>query len=229
MKTIFKGFIIIFLFAANPCFAQEIKTVRDIGIWTRIGLDYEINKDWQFSASQEIRTFNNAVKIQKYISDFDLGYRINKRFDLSAGLRYAYNREKNNSFSHNIRYNLDFKYKRKLSKDLDLQYRFRYQSNYENPFTGFSDFEQRAKARNRLKLDYEFKKHEPSLGAEIFRSFVYYRKPWFSSFRLTLGDEFDTKLGEFNLGMGYERELNVEFPLNYYFFRMNYTIEISND
>jgi hypothetical protein len=229
MKTILKGFILIFLLVANHCIAQEIKTVRDIGLWSRIGLDYKVNKDWQFSAAQEVRTNNNASRIQKSITDFDLGYRINKKFDLSGGLRYAYNRERDNSFSHNIRYNLDFKFKTELAKNFDLQYRFRYQSNYENPFTGFSDFEQTSKARNRIKLEYDKKKHEPYFGAEIFRSFVYYRKPWFSSLRLTLGDKFDTKFGEFNLGMGYEREINLKFPLNFIFLRMNYSIEISND
>jgi hypothetical protein len=229
MRPILKVIFIIFLFALHSAYGQEMKKTSDIGLWTSFTAKFEINKKWETSATQELRTFNNAGSIQKSITDFDLDYKINKEFSLRGGLRYAYNREKDNLFSQNIRYNLDFKYKRKLSKDFDLQYRFRYQSNYESPFTGFSDFRQTDKTRNRLKIEYDGKRHSPYFGTELFREHVYYKRAKFKGLRLTLGDEFESKLGEINYGFGYERELNADHPLNFYFLRLNYTIEFENE
>ena len=229
MNSLSKITVLILVLCSNFAIGQEIKTTRDIGLWTSLGIDYKFNKKWQASAEQQIRTFNNALKIKKSITDFGLDYKINKQFKLGSGLRYAYNREKDNLFSHNIRYNLDFKYKRKLSKKADLQYRFRFQSNFEGPFTGFSDFRQTGKLRDRLKLAYEVGNHSLYFGTELFREDIYYRKSRFIGLRLFIGDEIETSSGGLNYGFGYERELNQEYPLNYFFARVNYTFKMKHE
>ena len=78
----------------NLAFGQDIKSTRDIGLWTSLSLEYKFNKKWRGTATQEIRTFNNALRFQKSISDFEVDYKLNKQFKLGGGLRYAYNRER---------------------------------------------------------------------------------------------------------------------------------------
>lgn len=229
MKTILKSTCFLLLFTANFLIGQESILTRDIGLWMGVGVEHEINKKWDFSAKQELRTFDNAIKIRRSITDFGLDYKINKEFKLLGGLRYAYKREKNFTFSHNLRYNIDLKYEKQIASHLDLQYRFRFQSNYERPFTGLKDFKQRNKTRNRLKIEYERKNSEYYFSGEIFRVYANYRKPRFDKLRLMIGDKIDSKWGGIDIGLGYEIDLDVELPLSFFFLKMAYTITSSND
>ncbi len=229
MKSLLKITGILFLFISNPIWCQEVKTTRDIGLWIGVGVNYQLNKKWKTSLIQEIRTFDNAIDLQKSITDLGLTYRINKQFSLGAGLRYSYDRKKDNEFTNDIRYNIDFKFKHKLTKHFNLYYRFRYQYNYINLFTYISDVDKKSNMRNRIKIQYSLKKHDIYFTTELFRKYVVYKKPSFNNLRITIGDQLKTERGDFKYGLAFERELDEEHPLNFFFLKLNYTFNFKHD
>ena len=223
MRSLLKLVIVFFLFISSAAWSQEIKTTRDIGYWIGVGLDYKLNKKWTTSASQELRTFDNATKLSGAITEFGIRYKINKQFRLGAGLRYAYDRQRDLTFLSEARYNLDFKFKQKIVKHLQLHYRFRFQNNYSNIFSVPNAFEPEANIRNRVKFQYKLKDHTLFFATELFRSYEFFRMLYFNSLRFSVGNKRETKLGDFNYGFAYERELNEVSPLNFFFLKLNYT------
>lgn len=226
MNLIRNTFVVLLTCIALLTNAQDLKTTRDIGIWTALAIEIDWAKKWQGKFNQEFRTSNNALKTERSISEFGLSYDINKEFELEGGLRYSYNRKSNNAFSHNIRYNTDFKFKKKLRKKFHFQYRFRYQSNYENPFSGFSDFRQTDKTRNRIRFDYRRKNHRIYFSTEVFREHVYYKRASFEKLRFTCGDKYKLNKNELHYGLGYEVEVGEDLPLNFFFARIYYTFKL---
>lgn len=202
---------------------------EDYGIWAGVGLNYEFNKKWKTSLTQEFRSFDDALELHKSITDLGLTYRINKKFKLGVNARYAYARKKDYTFTHDTRFNFDFKFKKKLTKKLDLLYRFRFQYSYINLFTFVPDVGRKANARNRIKIEYDLNKHSIYFASELFREFVVYKDPSFNNLRISLGDQFETALGDFNYALAYERELNETNPLNFFFLKLNYIFELKRD
>ena len=96
--------------------AQEIKTTRDIGIWLNLGVKYKFHRSWSASLNQGFRTYDNAVRMEKLFTHIGISYKINKKFKLGVGLRYAYARKKSLNLTHDLRYDLNLRFKQKLTK-----------------------------------------------------------------------------------------------------------------
>lgn len=207
-------------------FSQDIKTVRDVGLWTGVGLDYKLNKSYSLNFNQEVRLYNNFNKLEKLISDVGIEYKINKKFGLAFNARYYLNNHKDNTYSNDFRYSFDFDFKKKISESFVFKYRLRYQDTYESLFDKIPE-EIINTFRNKIALDYLLKNEDKLyFKAEIFRKRPVYKKAYFSKIRLGLGIEQPTKLGEINYGVAYERELGETYPLNFFFFRINYKFKI---
>ena len=220
---------IVFIFSSFTIWGQEIKKVRDFGVWTSVGVSYKLNKDWGFIFSEDVRLFDNSQKLDKLITDAGVTYRINSQFKLGFNARYALSRRKDYTFTQDFRYNIDFKYKLKLSKAFDLKYRFRFQNNYIDLFTYEGHNERRSNARNRLEIEYDLKKHSIYFSTELFREFTVYKKPEFNNLRISLGDQYETGLGDFNYAFSYERELDDDHPLNFFYIKLGYTFKFKHE
>lgn len=223
-----KYFTWLLLLLSLPAFGQEIKKVRDIGLWAHVGVNYKIHKKWNLTFQQDIRFFDDLGKLSKVTSELGAHYKINNAFKIGGNLRYAYDRKGDYRFTHDIRYNIDFKYKLELSKAAQLEYRFRYQNNFVDLFTYYDEHTRKAHTRNRIELQYELKKHELSFSTEIFRKYVLYRKPTYNMLRFSLGDQLKTPLGKIEYSLNYARELNTKYPMNFFFISMGYTFHFKH-
>jgi hypothetical protein len=223
--------LIPFLFCAIifRSWSQEVKTVRDIGIRTSVGVQYQFTKKWQGSFTQEARFFDNSQKLKQLISEFGVRYKINDHFKLGAGLRYSYARKKDFTFTNDIRYHLDFMYKLELSKKLDLKYRFRFQNSFINLSSYYKEITRKSNARNQIELQYKYHDHTFYANAELFREYVIYRRPHFNALRVCIGDQLKTGPGVFDYSIGYIRELNDPYPLNFFFLRLDYTFKFKHE
>lgn len=219
---------LIFYCLTFSLYGQEVKTVRDIGVWASVGVQYRFNKNWQGTFTQEIRTFDNAVKLKRLISDIGFRYKINDQFKLGAGLRYSHSRKKDYTFTDDIRYNLDFFYLLKLGKKTDLEYRFRFQNNFINLSSYYNEFTRKSHARNQIELQHEQHKHTCYWNAELFREYVIYRRPYFNSLRISHGVKMKTESGIVDYSLGYERELNEAHSLNFFFLKLDYTFKLKH-
>jgi hypothetical protein len=223
-----RGLTVVFCWITFSAWSQEVKTVRDIGVWASIGIQYQFNKKWQGSITQEARFDDNAGKLKRLLTDIGVRYKINDQFKLGAGIRYAHARKGDNLFTDDIRYNLDFMYRLELSKKLDLKYRFRFQNNYINLSSYYDEFTRKANARNQVELQYERGIHTYYWNVELFREFVIYRRPYFNNLRMSIGDQVKTRLGVVDCFIGYARELNDPYPLNFFFLKIGYTFKFKH-
>ena len=121
-----KLLILIFIYAGH-LYSQQIKVVRDFGLWTGFSFEEKMFSDYYLTLENQFRTFNNGYKLDDYLFNAKLQYSINKRFALSGAIRYTYDLKRINNAEHNIRYNFDIEYKKGISEKTKLRYRLRYQ------------------------------------------------------------------------------------------------------
>jgi len=220
--------IILYLLLSSNLFSQQIKIVRDFGVWGGVNIEKELSKDFEINLEQQLRYYTNATKFDDYIIDFGGRYKMNKNFKLGANLRYTYNAKKWKKTENNYRYNLDLNYKAKISTKLKLYYRLRYQQEFIN----FS-LESRttniyySEIRNKIKIKYNLhKKNKLYVSGELFRLIETFKEPYFNKIRFGVGDEIKTKIGNFNCSFGYEQEMNANYPLSFFFLKIIYTIKL---
>ena len=164
-------------------------------------------------------------------SNTDLGaeYRINKQFKLGAQIRYSYDRKKELDLTHDLRYSVDFKYRLKITKELKLDYRLRYQNKYIDLFEFVDEHKQKAHLRHRLELGYKIKNATVYASTELFREYVYFKKPAYNNLRFMLGTDFKTTYGKLGFALGYEYELNDPYPFEFFFLKLSYTLKLNNE
>jgi len=215
-----------FLMGVVNGFTQEIKKTQDIGFWISSSVAYKLKRGYKLKFSQDLRLHENSQEIEKYISDLGLDYKINKRFELGANLRYYMDKRLDKTIAQNWRYNVDFKYKKKLLKRTKLNYRLRFQSVYEDPFAVVSQGV-KSNLRNLVGISYKINdRNRAEFDVELFRSIIAYRKPYFNKLRLSLGNKFDTSIGKIGVAFNYERELNSDYPFNFFFFSINHNLKL---
>ncbi len=225
MKRTIVLLLVLFTFS-EEIVGQELVKTQDLGLWIGAEITKELKKNYTFSLSQEIRFYESVSELDKSITQIALDYKINKKFKLSGGMRYAFNSKEDKTISQDFRYHGDLVYKIKFNKDFKLKYRLRFQTRYPNLFLksrkgSDSDF------RHRIALDYELnKKHELGFSAEVWREFELYEKPHFGKVRLLLSDEIDWYNQEITLFGGFEKDIDESTPLTYYIIGLAYKFEL---
>jgi hypothetical protein len=223
------GIVILFLIFSNALYSQEIKVVQDFGVWTAIDIEKKFGENVRINLEQQLKLHTNATKLDDYIIDAGLRYKLNKNFSLGANLRYTYDQKRWRSPENNYRYNLDFIYSGKLTDKLTIGYRLRHQHEYIDLFRENSQHKRNCYGiRNKVQMKYKLnKKNEMFFAFELFRLIETYREPYFNKFRIYFGDEYKTKkFGKIALSFGYEQELNDTYPLSFYFVKTNYTFRL---
>lgn len=220
--------ILFYLVFYNNLFSQQIKVVNDIGFWGGINIEKKLSKDFEINLEQQIRLHTNATEIDDYIVDFGGKYKMNKNFKFGANLRYVYNNKRLEDAENNYRYNLDLLYKGKLISKLKLYYRFRYQHEYVYPSSVYPITNiHYSGIRNKIRIQYRANdQNDIYISGELFRLLQIYREPYFKKIRFYVGDNLKTKIGRFNLSLGYEQEINTNHPLSFFFIKAKYTLEI---
>lgn len=212
-------------------FAQEIITTQDMGVRASVGLNRELWKHYELLLLQEIRTNNNSTQIDKLITNVGLKYRIDKHFSLAGDLRYMYSKQEDTSYSNDIRYNFDFKFKHKIFDRYRFKYRMRYQQKFGNCITLDRDNINKTKTnfRNKFEIGYPKNNHLYYASAELFRKYEQYQKPHFNKVRYYLGTEFKYGKGKLDLKLGYENTIgDSSYPFRFCFIKTNYTFEFKN-
>lgn len=232
MKIIFchnklKGFIAIVAYFLFTCFSvcsQEQKVVRDLALWTEVQLNKSIFRDLQFSVSQHFRFNKNISGFEDYIADAELTYSINKNFSIGTNGRYTRNKHYNQIVENDYRYDLNFEYDTKIRHNFKIYYRLKYQKEFygSSVFNEYLNYHQTT-IRNRIKGGWDFNKyHRLYSSAEIFRMNKQSRDFYFSKYRLFIGDDISTRIGDIDAAFGFEQELNSLYPLTCYIFKLAY-------
>ncbi len=219
---------LLLLIFCNTLFSQQIKVVRDIGFWGGINLEKELSDDIEINFEQQIRMYNNVSKVDDYFFDLGAKYKINKNFGLGANVRFTHNEKRWREADNEYRYNLDLRYKGKLASKLKLHYRIRYQQEFVDLLFKYKTTKNyHSSVRNKIELEYKAnEKNEFYISGELFRLIESYKAPYFNKIRYFIGDKFKSKIGTFNCSLGYEQEINTNYPTSFYFFKTVYTLKL---
>ncbi len=209
-------------------------TVRDLEMWSSVGLKYKFDKKLSLSFEQQLRLRDDVSNVDIYFSELGLNYKFNKQ--LSFGLAGRFIRDNDDvgkiqGYENHFRWNADLGYQHKVSY-FDFSYRFRYQSKNE---LGISELEGDLLTnvvRFKYGVDYNFKKwkFDPEFSTEIFREIQ--PDSEFDKIRFTLGTTYKTKnIGDFGAFYRMEKELTGLYPktTNIVGLKYRYTLKRKKD
>lgn len=222
MKNYFLGVLILI---SAQCFAQESVIVRDLQTWTSVGVKKRINKELDFSLSQELRLWQNSGKLDNTFTELGFKYSPIKRLSFGLGYRYILDRDADDlRIEHVRRWNLDIGYNYKFDR-FKVFSRFRYQNKAD--FTKYADDNDYAVNNLRLlvgtKYNIKGSKITPYFTIEIYRRYEKLQDSRFGKFRLTTGASLNMKgIGKMKVYYRYQKELGVNFPETTYIIGLNY-------
>lgn len=203
--------------------AQETKVTGDLEQWTSIGLSKKINKHWKISLKQEFRFTQDVSRFDVYLADLGIDYKINKHFTVGANYRFYQNKNNDEIFKTQHRWNTDFQFKQKLNR-FSLSYRLRFQNRDEDFFTNVTS-NNSYNLRNKLSADYSFKnfKLDPFFNVELYREIENVNPAEFNKLRWTIGLEYPLKkFGDLEIFYRIDNELNDTYPKDTYIFGLGY-------
>lgn len=225
-----KILIIVLVLLNNTLYAQQVKVIRDFGVWFGLIYEKKISKDFDLNLEQQIRTFKNSSLLDDSFSDLGLQYSINKHFDLATNVRYIYDAKRVKEPENNFRYNFDIEYKKTIRPRLNFRYRLRYQKEYVDLFSGFfAPAPQKIyslSVRNKVRLIFKYNRtNRFFFSSEIFRLSELFREPYFNKARFFIGDKINSKIGRFDLAIGFEQEIGTEYPSSFFLIKTIYRIK----
>ncbi len=221
--------ILIIVITSNISYSQN----SDLANWTTIGLEYKLNKKWDFGLEEQLRLKENISTIDEYFTQFNTEYSVSKNFTLGAGLRYIKENDNEGNiqgYENHFRFNADVSYKHKIN-DFTLKYRLRYQNKNELGISSSEGDYANQHIRFKTSVGYNIKgwKLDPEFSAEIFNHFEKGEDNGYDKYRLTFGTEYKFKnSGKINLFYRIEKELNQSIPKTTNIIGLKYTYTINN-
>ncbi|MGH1335139.1 MAG: DUF2490 domain-containing protein [Aureispira sp.] len=209
--------------------AQPIPPQQDAGLWLGVQLRYDVPKGFEVSLEQQLRTRQLVTKIDNYWAAVGVSYRINKNFKLAGHFRYIHEVHRWKGSLNSLRYNLDVQFSIPLPNKWRLSYRARYQQK-------FIDVLQRQKTvialqnntlRHRLKVRWKYNKIYQFYGlVALFVRTNPLTEASLHRFRASIGNKITTEIGQFNVAVGYERNLSPNDTFSFFFLKLIYQIEL---
>jgi hypothetical protein len=224
-----KVLVLLLVLFSGSIYGQQIRAEQDFGIWLGLQLKKELPEKFELSLEQQLRTCLNTTRIDAYWADLGVNYTINKNFRLQGNVRYIHDVQKTKKTENSLRYNFDLEFRTKIKKKYQLLYRFRYQQKFidllQRQRTTISEKE--SAVRNKVKFVFKYKKaHRFYFSTELFIQSEVFREAYLDKLRFSLGDKIKTKVGKFNVALGYEVNLQPNDPFSFFFLKVIYSINL---
>lgn len=200
--------------------------VNDAGIWTGLGLEKELHKDFKLEAELETRFKENWSELATAFVDVSGRYDFSKHFRAALNYRFGNRQEDDDSYSLRQRWALDLMAKADIG-EVGLMYRSRVQLSQRNLGNRENDVEFSNGWRHKLSADLKvYKKTELKISSELFSSED--EEGWYiSDFRSTIGLSYKLKKRKYlSLGFLYQTELQANDPLSEYVIQLGYSLEL---
>jgi hypothetical protein len=156
--------VILLICTSSISFSQD-----DFGIWYSITAEKKLVKNLGLDLDANVRTFNNASKIEEAFFDIGLSYKVNKYLSAAVSYRFTEFKEKDDLFHPRHKWFADLKGRLPIG-DFDLSARLRFQQRYKTYFRDTNDKESKEAGRIKLKLLYNIPSFpvNPYLSSEFF-------------------------------------------------------------
>lgn len=220
---------IILLCLGYYALGQDSTLVQDFETWNGVSLKKSfLEKKLDVKFNQEIRLKDNSTQINSILSELELGYKLNKRFNLSTGYRLTFDK-KSDGYENFGRWFADLNFDHKLDQ-FKLEYRLRYQHQQQFGLTRDAGDYPEMKYRLQAKVEYNIKKWklDPYISGELFFAHQKYRRIYvdevieptqnvnaFEKFRISIGTSYSfNKVIELGAFYRVEKEFK-SYPLFY--------------
>tara|TARA_B110000483_G_scaffold76967_1_gene95818 strand:+ start:320 stop:967 length:648 start_codon:yes stop_codon:yes gene_type:complete len=191
--------LVFFLFLTIPFIALSQNLNQDLGLWTKVNLNYKINKKLNFTNKTELRTVDNSRQISQYYTQFSIKKKFDKIFYSSIAWRIKVLNQENANILVN-RFHNDLVFKKKIS-NLSMYVRLRTQVNF-HPIKTNEIIE-----RTRLKLKYKINKKI---------SYFIYNELYF-----LINPETKYNYNKNRFGSGFEYSLNKKIGFEIKYLKIN--------
>lgn len=193
--------VIAFVLCCFGSIAQK-STITSWELWSGASLDLKMNKKWGLDIMQQFR-FKDTLQSNKTLSQIGLKRKLSKRMSLKLSYRHTWNPADIND----KRFMLDFNYKNKKKKKLQLGTRLRFQNSMKT-----FDGKHKTFIRLKIKSGYNLTKLvDPFVSGEAF--FKAIRSNEFRSLRATGGLDWRlNKQWHLKSFVRIDREVNVKNP-----------------
>ncbi len=157
-------FVLLLICTSSISFSQD-----DFGIWYSITAEKKLVKNLGLDLDANVRTFNNASKIEEAFFDIGLSYKLNKYLSAAVSYRFTEFKENDDMFHPRHKWFADLRGKLPLG-DFDLSARFRFQQRYKTYFEDENDKESKEVGRIKLKMSYNIPSFpvNPYISTELF-------------------------------------------------------------
>jgi len=166
MMTIRKLIVpLLFLTLAPVSFSQD----DDFGIWYGISAEHKLIKNLEIDLSGNIRTFQNASRIDQAFIEAGLTYKFIKNISIGGSYRFTRALDKDDFYHAQHKWFIDLKGILPLG-DFSISARVRLQERYKTYFLDENDKIPRTHLRYKIKVLYNIPSFpvNPYLSAEIF-------------------------------------------------------------
>jgi hypothetical protein len=205
MTTIKKAlWFLLFLFTAQFSVSQ----VNDFGIWYSATMEYKIVKNLELDFDVNLRTYDNASKIEEAFFDIGLTYKFSKYFWAAASYRFTEFNEKNDTFYPRHKWFADLRGKLPLG-DFDISARLRFEQRYKTYYKDENDKEPQEHLRIKPKVLYNIPSFpvNPYVSFELFFPVFNETKKNLDKARYIAGFEYNiSKQHSIELEYIYERD-----------------------
>jgi hypothetical protein len=206
MMMMNKKLIVLFLFLslASVSFSQD----DDFGIWYGISAEHNLIKKLELDLSGNIRTYQNASKIDEAFLEAGLTYKVIKNLSVAGSYRFTEFHDNNDVFHPRHKWFVDLKGTLPLG-DFSISGRVRLQERYKTYIEDENDKIPRTHLRYRLKVLYNIPSFplNPYLSAEIFCPVSSDKKRSVDKNRFIAGVEYNlTKKHSFDAEYMFQRD-----------------------
>jgi hypothetical protein len=198
-------FVLFSFFLPLIAFSQK----KDFGIWYGVSAEHKLVKKLEIDLSADIRTFNNASKIEEAFIEGGLVYNFSKHLAIAGSYRLTENLEDNNSYYYQHKVFLDFKGTLPLGK-FNFTGRLRLQTRIKTYIKDENDNSPDYTGRIKIKATYKTPTFpiDPYIYAESFF-------PMFSDKSGTIGKNRFAAGLEFRIIKRHSVELEYIFQRDY--------------
>ena len=198
------------------------------GEWFEVGIRKELPFNLRIKLSEEIRFYNSPIYMDQSFTEFDVRYKISRRFDVSLSYRFIKKREENNYYYTRHKFLFNFLCDIPINR-FTLDYRIRIQKLTKSYINSEFDKIPDNYIRNKLKLSYDIRKNplEPFLSFEIFYPLNAYKINTLDEYRAVLGTKYPiNKKHSVLAGIMINRE-RFPIPLNKIVFLLSYDFNMN--
>jgi len=157
--------LLLVLCTASTAFSQN----DDFGIWYSVSAEKKLVKNVEIDLDANVRTFDNASKIEEVFFDIGLTYKFNKFLSAAVSYRFTEFKENDDYFHPRHKWFADLKGKLPLG-DFNISARLRFQQRYKTYFEDENDKESSEVGRIKFRTLYNIPSFpvNPYISAELF-------------------------------------------------------------